>query len=235
MPILTFQKTRIGYQQGSHYHRVIDELSETLFAGEVVALVGRNGSGKSSLLRSIAALQPSLGGPILLHGKPISDYSSSELARLIGIVLTASPILYHTTVAQLVSYGRIPYTGLLGNISPADHEKCREAMQIVGIEDLASRTLDKISDGERQKTYIAKAIAQGTQLLLLDEPTAFLDYPAKKELMKLLQCLAHRQGKAVIFSTHDLDMATEFCDRLWHIHDHTLSVCRPQEFDKSSL
>lgn len=235
MSLLTFQQTHIGYQQGSRYHRVIDGLSETLRAGEVVALVGRNGCGKSSLLRTIAALQPATGGTILLDGKPIQDYSSSELAKLVGIVLTASPILYHTTVTRLVAYGRIPYTGLLGNLSATDIEKCLEAMQIVGITDLAFRTLDKLSDGERQKTYIAKAIAQGTRLLLLDEPTAFLDYPAKKDLMRLLQELAYRQGKAVIFSTHDLDMATEFCDRLWHIHDHTLSVCMPQEFDKSSL
>ena len=136
---------------------------------------------------------------------------------------------------ELVSYGRLPYTGMFGRLSPADLAAADAAIQLTGIEPLANRYLHTLSDGERQKALIARALAQATPYLLLDEPSAFLDYPSRRQLMQLLVRLAHEEGKAILLSTHDVELAAQYADRLWIIRDQRLMEKAPQEFRPEEL
>ena len=148
-------------------------------------------------------------------GKPLRQYSEKELAKVIGVVLTERNNLQNMTVAELVGMGRSPYTNFWGRLTDEDREKVAAAMDLVGIRPLASRMVETLSDGERQKTMIAKALAQETPVIFLDEPTAFLDYPSKVEILQLLRRLAMEMDKTIFLSTHDLELALQIADRLW--------------------
>ena len=196
-------------------HKVAGPLNATLHAGELCCLLGANGAGKSTLLRTLAAFQPSLSGQIFLEGKLLTDIPPRQLSTQIGIVLTDRIRTAGTTVRDMVAMGRSPYTNFWGRLTDEDYRHVDEAIRQVGIEALVDRQLATLSDGERQKVMIAKALAQQTPIILLDEPTAFLDFPSKVETMLLLSRLAHEMGKCIFLSTHDLDMALQTADRLW--------------------
>lgn len=198
---------------------IASDLTAVLPTGTLTALVGSNGCGKSTLLRTLAGLQQSLGGEI----------SPAPSATTVSVVLTDRIVAPALTVNDLVILGRIPHTGLSGRLTPKDREAVERAITLCGIEHLRRRQLSQLSDGERQRAMIARAIAQDTPLILLDEPTAFLDFPAKVETLRLLSRLAHEEGKTILLSTHDLEITFQLADRLWLMAEGHLSEGTPQE------
>ncbi|MBR1712048.1 MAG: ABC transporter ATP-binding protein [Alloprevotella sp.] len=216
-PALAFEALATGYGSGRRRRIVGSGLTAALAAGDFVALIGRNGCGKSTLLRTIAALQKPLAGSLSLQGRAVQDYSPKELARTLAVVLTARPDTGYLTVREAVATGRTPYTGLTGRLSDTDNNIIDDALRQTATAIFASRPLTSLSDGERQRVMVAKALAQQTPLILLDEPMAFLDHPAKRELLTLLRTLAKERGKAVLLSTHDLELTAQYADRAWHL------------------
>ena len=213
--IIEGKQLSIGYTTGRHRHIVHEELCFRLLPGELTCLLGANGSGKSTLLRTLAAAQSPLSGQLELLGKPISAYSERERSRHIGVVLTDKTQTGGLSVYDLVALGRQPHTGFFGRLRAADHQKVEQALAAVGIADKAWCYTADLSDGERQKAMIAKALVQECPLILLDEPTAFLDVVSRIEIMHLLHRLAAEEHRAILLSTHDIDQALVLADRLW--------------------
>lgn len=205
----------VGYASGQSRRTVAGPLDCTLRQGTLTCLIGRNGTGKSTLLRTLAGLQPPLAGTVRIGGTDITAMSRQQIAQTLAIVLTQRPDAADLTVEQAVALGRSPYTGFWGRLSPDDRTAIDEAMRSAGVDRMRSRRVCSLSDGECQKVMIAKAVAQHTPVVLLDEPTAFLDFPAKIELMLALRRMAHQCGKTVLLSTHDLETALHTADRLW--------------------
>ncbi|MBR3513510.1 MAG: ABC transporter ATP-binding protein [Bacteroidaceae bacterium] len=214
-PAFSLYHITTGYRSRHATHVVASDINATLPQGQLTCLLGPNGAGKSTLLRTLAAFQPPLAGEILLEGRPLASYTTQELATRIGIVLTERPNIQGMTVAELVAMGRSPYTGFWGQLHDDDLAQVEEAIRLVGIEKLRRRNVNTLSDGERQKVMIAKTLAQQTPIILLDEPTAFLDYPSKVEVLLLLRRLAHQMNKTIFLSTHDLELALQTADNLW--------------------
>lgn len=203
-------------------HTVVAErLNATFNSGQLTCLLGSNGVGKSTLLKTLSGFLPPLSGRISMQGADLQAMTHRRRARTIGIVLTEKPEVSNITVAELVSMGRQPYTGFWGMMGQRDEAKVEEALALVGLGALRHRKLQTLSDGERQKVMIAKALAQQTPVVLLDEPTAFLDFPSKVEVMKLLHRLAVEMDKAVVLSTHDLEIACRMGDVLWRMDHET--------------
>ena len=194
---------------------VAADIGVELLKGELVCLLGPNGAGKSTLMRTLAGLQKPLTGDVLLEGRDLHGLGESERARLLGLVLTERVDVGNLSAYALVALGRYPYTGWDGRLSSEDEEVVRWAIDAVGARDLAGRSVGELSDGERQKVMIARALAQEPAVLLLDEPTAFLDLPRRVEIVQLLRRLAGDSNRAVLLSTHDLDLALRCADRLW--------------------
>lgn len=213
--VITTSHLSIGYRTGKQMKKVHEHLSFRLYPGELTCLLGANGTGKSTLLRTLSASQAPLDGEILLQGKPLSAYSEKERSRTIGVVLTDKTQAGGLTVYELVALGRQPHTGFFGRLHKADHEVIRQALDAVGIAHKAKNYTAELSDGERQKVMIAKALVQECPLILLDEPTAFLDVVSRIEIMSLLHRLAVEQNKAVLLSTHDIEQALVLADKLW--------------------
>lgn len=200
---------------GYRGHPVTRDINAFLQAGELTCLLGPNGAGKSTLLKTLSTFIPPLSGDITIDGVNIRRISSSMLARSIAVVLTRRPSTMNMTVEELVSIGRSPYTSFFGGLRENDREIVEKSINLVGIEDLRKRNVNTLSDGERQKALIAKALAQQTQIIFLDEPTAFLDYPSKVDIMKLLYTIARKENKTVFMSTHDLELALQIADKIW--------------------
>lgn len=214
MTPIRFNSLSTGYRTRKGTVTVARNLTAELPEGELVSLIGPNGAGKSTLMKTVCGFMPALEGSVELCGKDVRSYSREELARTVAVVLTERPAVISMTVEEMVAMGRSPYTGFRGTLSEADREIARHAMRQTGIEEMAARAVDTLSDGERQKVMIAKALAQTTPVILLDEPAAFLDYPSKVELMLTLRRLAREEGKTILLSTHDLNIALELSDRL---------------------
>lgn len=204
-----------GYQVKHGIKVVAKDINATLKCGQLTCLLGPNGAGKSTLLRTLSAFQPPVSGEILILGKSLREYSDSELSKVIGVVLTEKVDIRNMTVYDLVGIGRSPYTGFWGSLRDEDRKVVDEAIGLVHIEALRDRMIHTLSDGERQKVMIAKALAQETPIIFLDEPTAFLDYPSKVEIMQLLQQISRQRGKTVFLSTHDLELALQIADTIW--------------------
>ena len=205
----------IGYRTGKQENTVHENLNFQLHAGELTCLLGANGAGKSTLLRTLSASQPSLGGELMMLGKPVNEYTEKERSRTIGVVLTDKTFAGGLSVYELVGLGRQPHTGFFGRLSKEDKRIIEEAMENVGIAHKARSYTAELSDGERQKVMIAKALVQECPLILLDEPTAFLDVVSRIEIMHLLHRLAIEQQKAILLSTHDIEQALVLSDKLW--------------------
>ena len=210
-------------------HCVASDLNATALPGTLTCLIGHNGTGKSTLLRTIARLQSSIDGSVLIGDNDISTLKPTHLSRMLSIVLTSRPDVRNMTVEELVALGRAPYTGFWGRLSADDRRVVRQSIESVGITAMAERRVCTLSDGEMQKVMIAKSLAQQTPVILLDEPTAFLDFPGKIDLMLLLQRLAHEERKTILLSTHDLETALQTADRLWLLADGALHDGTPHE------
>ncbi len=215
MTAITTNRLTVGYRG----HRVVEDISLSLPSGRLVCLLGPNGAGKSTLLRTLCGFQPPIEGRVTISGSDITTMNAAEVARLVSVVLTDRPLTPSLTTAEMVGMGRAPYTGFWGRLSDDDRRLVSEAMQTVGIDSLATRRMGQLSDGERQKVMIAKALAQHTPVIVLDEPTAFLDYPSKVAVMKTLARLAHNEGKTILMSTHDLELAAQLGDELMEIEN----------------
>ena len=233
-PLLKIEKLDVGYKAGQERKVVVGTINATLRAGEVVALIGLNGAGKSTLLRTLSAFQPPLSGRVEFAKGDVANLSPAELAKCVSVVLTENNFAT-LMVSELVALGRTPYTGFLGRLTGEDKTIVTAAMERMGIAHLAARVVSTLSDGERQKCLIAKAIAQQTPLMLLDEPTAFLDFRSKVQLFRTLRALATDDGKAVVVSTHDIEMALRFAHKLWLICDGTLYEGSAQELATDGL
>lgn len=205
----------IGYSIRGGRRTVHPGLDLALYPGELTCLLGRNGAGKSTLLKTLCGLLPPLGGEVFIGDKPLRACTPADLSSRVGVVLTDRTQAGGITVYDLVSLGRYPHTGFFGSLREADHEKVREAIAAVGLAGKEERHVAELSDGERQKAFIAKVLAQECPVILLDEPTAFLDVTSRIETMLALRELARKQDKAVLLSTHDLDTALQLADRLW--------------------
>lgn len=216
---LDIRNLTIGYESKGQSTIVASDINAILGKGELVALVGRNGAGKSTLLRTLAAYNRPLGGCIRYCGEDISSLSMPQLAKKMSVVLTGTIPVANMSVRELVSLGRTPYTNFLGMLTNADRLVVEQAMEKMDVQRFAERDIFTLSDGERQKCLVAKALAQQTPLIMLDEPAAYLDYPSKVKLMQMLKRLAVTEGKAVIVSTHDLDIALNLVDKLWLMHE----------------
>lgn len=205
----------IGYNPGGKRKIIHSEINLKLYEGEVTCLLGLNGAGKSTLLRTLCGFQPTLKGEVMLFGKPVSEYSQSEFARKVGVVLTEKTNAGGITVYELVSLGRHPYTGFFGQLTKNDKKIIYSSLEAAGIAHKSDNYVYELSDGERQKVMIAKVLAQECPVIILDEPTAFLDVTSRIETMALLRNLAHLQQKTVLLSTHDMDSAIQMGDCIW--------------------
>ena len=211
--ILKTKSLSIGYEGKT----VVSDINVTLNEGDIIALVGPNGAGKSTLFKTFSTHIKPVGGTIELFGKDLMTISPKERAKLLGIVLTERPDDMFMKVYDVVAAGRYPYTGMFGKLSDNDEKEIKVSLELVGVNHLIDRVFNTLSDGEKQKVMIAKAIAQTTPIIMLDEPTAFLDYPSKIELFSLLKKLAKEQHKAILFSSHDLELLLRYTDNLWII------------------
>lgn len=205
----------IGYHSKNDTRLVASHITTTIYSGELTCLLGANGVGKSTLLRTLSAFQPRISGEIALLSRDIQDYSDKELSTIVGVVLTDKCEIRNMTVRELIGMGRSPYTGFWGRLGKEDKQIVEESISLVRIENLASRMVHTLSDGERQKVMIAKALAQETPVIFLDEPTAFLDFPSKVEIMQLLHSLTRSTNKTIFLSTHDLELALQIADKIW--------------------
>ena len=203
---------------------ILRDVSLHLVAGELCALVGRNGAGKSTLLRALTSRDE-----VVINGQPIGDLSPEEMAQSIAIVTTERIRIENLLVEDLVAMGRAPYTNWVGHLQDVDRQIVSEAIEAVGMGDFIGRDTSSLSDGELQRVMIARAIAQQTPIILLDEPTAFLDIPTRFEVCRLLADLAHRMGKCILFSTHDIDSAMPACDSFAIIENGVLQKFGTEE------
>ena len=208
--MIRFDNIRLGYGNRT----LIENLSATVERGALTALVGRNGTGKSTLLRAIAQLGEVLSGEILLDGRPLQTLAPSEMASMVAFVTTDKVRIANLRCRDVVALGRAPYTNWIGRMQEQDKAIVEQALESVGMSDYADKTMDRMSDGECQRIMIARALAQQTPIILLDEPTAFLDMPNRYELCTLLRRLAHEEQKCILFSTHELDIALSLCDAI---------------------
>lgn len=215
MAMLTTENLTIGYHRKGETYIVQDNLQLELREGELVCLIGPNGSGKSTLLRTLTGLQKPLKGKSLFEGSNIAKLTNYEKALKIALVLTDRVEIENATVYSIVALGRHPHSNWWGNSTDEDKEIILNAIKTVHLEHKTNAFINELSDGERQRVMIAKALAQDTPIILLDEPTAHLDLPNRVEVMLLLHKLAHDTNKAILISTHELDMALQAADRIW--------------------
>jgi iron complex transport system ATP-binding protein len=212
--VLHTENLSIGYKNKSETNTIIQNCDIQLQKGKLVALVGANGIGKSTLLKTITGIIPTLDGNVFLNHKKIQSYLPKDLAQELSIVLTESLPPSNLTVYEIVALGRQPYTNWLGKLSEEDKLKIEEAIALTGIEEFKHKKHYEISDGQLQKALIARALAQDTALIILDEPTTHLDLVHKVSLIKLLQKLTHETGKTILYSTHDIDLAIQLSDEM---------------------
>ncbi|TAI49149.1 ABC transporter ATP-binding protein [Flagellimonas allohymeniacidonis] len=200
----------IGYKSKA----VAGNINFSCDSGELCAIIGVNGIGKSTLLRTLGNLQPKLYGSISINNQDLSTYSSGDLAKKLSVVLTEQPSSKNLTVEELIALGRQPYTNWIGTLTSKDKIYIQESLTAFLLKELRHRKCHELSDGQLQRVLIARAMAQDTPLILLDEPTTHLDLYHKVQILKLLQSLTHNEGKTIIFTTHEIDLAIQLCDKI---------------------
>jgi iron complex transport system ATP-binding protein len=229
-PVLITSDLEIGFILNNHKKEIVySDINVSAAKGELVALIGKNGIGKSTLLRTLANLQKSLSGEILIKGTEISEYKRIEAARIISFVSTEPIRIANLKVFDLVALGRFPHTNWAGRLKQRDRKLVQEAIRLVGLEGFEQKSISEISDGERQRAMIARTLAQETGIVILDEPTAFLDLPGKYEIIQILNDLATNTGKTIIFSTHDLNIAMHRADKIWLMLPHEIVSGAPED------
>ena len=214
---------------GYGMNRLIVRAEERFLRGELTALVGRNGAGKSTLMRTIMGIDSPCDGAVFIDGSQVTSLTPERAARTIAYVGTERVRIANLRCEDVVAIGRSPYTNWMGRMQAEDRRIVAEALEAVGMTDFARREVGTLSDGEMQRVMIARAIAQQTPIILLDEPTAFLDIPTRFELCRLLQRLAHDEGKCILFSTHDVDSALPVCDSVAIIDERRLTKYTARE------
>lgn len=219
----------IGFDSGSGKNILLPPLNASAEPGELVSVIGRNGIGKSTLMRTLAGLQKSFGGVILMNGKAINEYSGHELATITGFISTEPVKVSNMTVFDLVALGRFPYTNWAGSLTSRDIKLINDALSRTNMISLSGRYVAELSDGERQRAMIARLLAQDASIMIMDEPTAFLDILNRYEIMHLMHELAHSSGKTIVFTTHDLDLALRHSDRIWLILDDGIHEGAPED------
>lgn len=219
----------VGYRR----RKLLDGVTATLAAGELTALIGRNGTGKSTLLRTVCGLERPLGGAVRLDGCNLVSMAPARLARTVAFVTTERVRVDNLRCEDVVALGRAPYTNWFGRMQDEDRCTVARALEAVGMGDFACRAMNRISDGECQRVMIARALAQDTPVIVLDEPTSFLDLPGRRELVSLLRRLAHEERKCILFSTHELDLVLSFADRAMLIDPPHLCTLRADELAHS--
>lgn len=206
----------VGYEQpGGNPLEILKGINFSASPGEMVALIGSNGIGKSTLLRTLVGFQHFFSGEIKMNGEKLNNVGVKEIARIMSFVSTENIRVANLTVFDLVAFGRFPYTNWIGKLSENDRKQVNNAIGKVGLSGFENRLISRISDGERQRAMIARAMAQDTPVIILDEPTAFLDVSNKYEIFHLLQVLTKERGKTIVLSTHDLNIALREVDKLW--------------------
>lgn len=227
--ILSVQNLSIGYNAKKNAEGIAHNINLNLTEGKLIALIGANGIGKSTLLRTLTGIQKQLSGKIELNGRDLASYSAEALAQQLSIVLTESLPPSNLTIFELVALGRQPYTNWLGNLSAEDMQQVNRAIELTQIEYLVHKKHYEVSDGQLQKALIARALAQDTPLIILDEPTTHLDLLHKVSLLKLLKKLSAETGKCIFYSTHDLDLALKLSDEIVVMANATTIQATPQE------
>ena len=231
----------IGYNKST----VVKEISASFNSGELICLIGRNGEGKSTLIKTLCKLLPPISGSILINDNDLFKLNDKEFANLISVVLTSKISITNISVKEFIAFGRYPYTNWLGKLNKDDEEQIIAAIEMCGILPLMNRDFSSLSDGEKQKVNIARAIAQNTPIIILDEPTAHLDLVNNVEIFKLLKELAHQYNKTIMFSTHYIEFALQLADKICLVNDGSFFCDTPkniidskkidQLFDKKSV
>ncbi len=212
--ILTTENLAVGFSSTT----ILSEINIQLKRASITALLGRNGTGKSTLLRTLPGLQDPISGSISINDKLLNTINAIDRAHYISFVNTRVPLVHHTYLHEIVALGRSPHTGWIGSLNKTDKQIIDDAIALCGLSNLRERESSKLSDGEKQKMMIARAIAQDTDIIILDEPTAFIDLPGKYEIMKILSDLAINKNKSILFSTHDLSLLKETNCKAWVIN-----------------
>ncbi|MBU2904814.1 ABC transporter ATP-binding protein [Arenibacter algicola] len=211
---LKTENLSIGYTNKKQQSYIARDINFSLVKGELAAIVGVNGIGKSTLLRTLGNIQPKLSGSITLDRVPLEQHTIAQLAAEVSVVLTEPIASKNLTVLELISLGRQPYTNWIGTLTEDDKEKISLALDMVQMSELKSKKCYELSDGQLQRVMIARAIAQDTQLILLDEPTTHLDLYHKVQILKLLKSIAHTTKKTILFTTHEIEIAIQLCDKM---------------------
>ena len=227
--ILTFESLEIGYTSGKIKNVLLPPLNASAEEGELIAIIGKNGIGKSTLLRTIAGLQPLIAGNLQVAGRSINDYSRIQLSGKIGYVSTEIVKVSNMKVYDLVTLGRFPHTDWFGRIDSFNHEAVIDALIKAGMIDFINRPVTELSDGERQRAMIAMVLAQDAIIMVMDEPTAFLDISSKYEIINLLHELTQQRNKTIIYSTHDFNTAVSQADKIWLMLDDALIEGAPED------
>lgn len=233
--VINIGNMSIGYKTRKTERVVASSLNASLMSGELVTLVGRNGAGKSTLLRTICGFQKPLGGSLCYMSRKGWIPTIADFSKLVAVVFAGAVSAGSMRVRELVALGRSPYTNFMGHMRPADNRAVAAAMAAVGIEHLAERDVRTLSDGERQKCMIAKALAQDAPVIILDEPTAFLDFQSKVSLFAMLKKLAAETRKAILVSTHDLEISLQMSDKLWVLHNAELNCGTVDELSANGV
>lgn len=211
---IELRKTQLGYKKSGKDLVILNELNFDFYAGDFVGIVGLNGVGKSTLLKSLCGLLPVLGGEIRIDSGNIAVTPLAQLSKKIAVVLTDKIGGFNLTAYDVVAAGQMPYTNSFNQLKPEHVSVIKAAIETCGITSHQHKPVNELSDGLFQKTIIAKAIAQQTPVMLLDEPSAFLDYASKHELFLLLKNLSENENKCVLVSSHDLDLLIKYCSKL---------------------
>lgn len=229
--ILEIENLAIGFKE-----IIFENINARIQTGTLISLMGINGAGKSCLLKTLGHLIPRQFGQMKINGKDFAEYSALDFSKMVSIVLTEKFQVDFLRVDELVSLGRSPYTSWTGELSQNDQIIVERVMEQMGIERLSSKFFSELSDGQKQKVLIARALAQKPQILILDEPTTYLDIPSKIELLKILRTIASESDVAILMSTHDLDLVRQHIDQIWLMgSDGSFNSGSPEEFESNGL
>ena len=233
--VLEVKNLTIGYKTKKNTVVISENIDFNLLEGELIGIVGANGIGKSTLLRTLSKIQPQLSGNIYLNKKELSQYQSLELAAELSLVLTEQIPSKNLTVQEIIALGRQPYTNWVGSLTDTDQKKIKEAISLVNLAELKHKKCYELSDGQLQKVMIARALSQDTTLIILDEPTTHLDIYHKAYILKLLKKIAHETNKTIIYSTHEIDLAIQLCDKMLVMDKNKIEFGNPCELIEKKI